>query len=291
MRTVLVANPRAAGGRCEARLKALLPRIPGAVECAWTEGPGHATSLARRAAVDGADRVVAVGGDGTLFEVVNGLFESDRRPALGILPLGTGNSFARDFGLHEPEPALRALRGDGRRPVDVVRVVHRDGVLHYVNLLSVGFTAAAGALTNRRFKRFGPSGYVLAVLASLVRLEHPRFPLAVDGAALDARACTLISFSNTRYTGGTMMMAPTADPADGRVDVVRVGTMGRRRLLACFPRIYRGTHPELAEVDVGTARSVRFELDAPVDVMVDGEVLTLHLQELEVLPRALELVA
>src|SRR5690606_7251064 len=164
------------GGRCEARLKALLPRIPGAVECAWTEGPGPATSPARRAAVDGADRGVAGGGDGTLCEVGNGLFESDRRPALGVLPLGTGTSFARDFGVHEPEPALRALRGDGRRPVDVVRVVHRDGVLHYVNLLSVGFTAAAGALTNRRFKRFGPSGYVLAVLASLVRLEHPRFP-------------------------------------------------------------------------------------------------------------------
>jgi len=271
-RTVLVANPRAAGGRCEGRLRALLGRLGPGVECAWTDGPGHATALARRAADDGADRVVAVGGDGTLFEVVNGLFQGERRPALGLLPLGTGNSFARDFGLHEPEPAIRALQGDRRRPVDVVRVVHRDGVVHYVNLLSIGFTAAAGALTNRRFKPFGATGYVLAVLVSMLRLDHPRFPLAVDEEALDGRACTLISFSNTRYTGGTMMMAPSADPADGRVDVVRVGAMGRRRLLGCFPRIFRGTHPELEEVDVGTARSVRFALDGPVDVMIDGEV-------------------
>lgn len=291
MRTVLVANPRAAGGRCKPRLESLLPRL-GEVECTWTEGPGHATELARRAAEQGARRVVAVGGDGTLFEVVNGLFEAPGpRPALGLLPLGTGNSFARDFGLHETEPAVRALLRDERRPVDVVRVVHRGGVMHYVNLLSVGFTAAAGALTNRRFKALGPAGYVLAVIASIARLSHPRFPLALDEQGLDDRACTFISFSNTRYTGGTMMMAPEADPSDGCLDVVRVGTMGRRRLLGCFPRIFRGTHTELGEVDVGTARAVRFALDGPVDVMVDGEVLTLHLEALEVLPRVLELVS
>lgn len=292
MTTTVIVNGAAGGGRCAERVHPYLAQLSaaGPTEVCWTEGPGDATEFARRAT--SADRVVAVGGDGTLFEVVNGLFPRGARgPALGVLPLGTGNSFARDFGVHEPEPALQALLADRRRPVDVVRARHADGELFFVNLLSVGFTADAGALTNRRFKGFGAGGYVLAVLASLLRLRHPSFPMALDGGPRDARPCTLLSFSNSRYTGGDMMMAPLADPTDGKVDVVRVGPMSRRRFLGCFPRIFRGTHGELAEVELGTARHVGFDLDGPVDVMVDGEVLRLRLDEIEVLPGAVEVVA
>lgn len=294
MRTAVVVNGTAGGGRCATRVGPYVDRLRrrGPVEVYWTGAPGDATRIARRAASDGFERVVSVGGDGTLFEVVNGLFpRKGAGPALGILPLGTGNSFARDFGLQAPDAAIAALERDGRRTIDVVRARHREGELFYVNLLSVGFTAEAGALTNRRFKPLGAAGYVLAVLVSLARLEHPVFPLVVDGGGLDERSCTLLSFSNSRYTGGEMMMAPNADPGDGRLDVVRVGVMGRRRFLGCFPRIFRGTHGELEEVELGTGANVRFRLDRAVDVMVDGEVLSLHLEELEVLPGALQVVA
>jgi len=292
VRAHLIVNGAAGGGRCGQRAQSFVDRLQDRgvfAECSYTAAPGDATRIAERT---DADVVVAVGGDGTLFEVVNGLFSrSGGRPALAALPLGTGNSFVRDFGLHDPEAALDALSLGRRRVCDVVRARHRDGELYYVNLLSIGFTARAGALTNRRFKPLGTGGYVLAVLASLLRLEHPTYSLRIDGGDLDARACTLWSFSNSRFTGGDMMMAPDADVSDGLVDCVRIGPLGRRRFLGAFPKIFKGTHAELAEIDITQAGRVDFELDGEVDVMVDGEILRLQLHSLEVLPGALEFIA
>jgi YegS/Rv2252/BmrU family lipid kinase len=257
-----------------------------------TEGPGHATTLARQAAAQGAKLVVAVGGDGTLYEVVNGLMSGQPgTPALGILPLGTGNSFARDFDLHTPEKAFEALVRGGRRPVDVVRATHRDGHLYYINLLSVGFTAEAGGLTNRRFKGLGAAGYVAAVVVCVARLALPRFPHALDSGDVDDAPCVLLSFSNSQYTGGQMRMAPEADPTDGLLDVVRVGPMGRRRLLTVFPRIFSGAHVQAEEIDVRRTKRVDFSMQGPAEVMVDGEVLSLQLKSLVVIPAAVDLVS
>ena len=293
MKALLIINPAAGGGRCAERVKPYVATLEGRgieVELAHTSGPGDATRLAREAT---ADVVVAVGGDGTLFEVLNGLFprEEGVGPALAVLPLGTGNSFVRDFGIQEPEAAVRALADGRRRTCDVVRARHADGELYFINLLSVGFTARAGALTNKRFKPLGVGGYILAVLASLVKMEHPTYALSLDSGLMDTRACTLLSFSNSRFTGGDMMMAPDADPTDGLVDFVRIGPMGRRRFLAAFPKIFKGTHPEMNEIDVTRVARVDFDMHEPVDVMVDGEIIRLALQSLEVLPGAVEFVA
>jgi len=288
-------NPAAGGGRCGQEVDVYVDRLQRtglAVARYITSGPGEATKMARRAVDDGADPVIAVGGDGTLFEVLNGLFPGGMdRPALGVLPLGTGNSFVRDFDLDSPRKALNAIMAGHRRPVDVVRVVHAGGELHYINLLSVGFTARAGSLTNRRFKRLGAAGYVASVLACLVRLEHPVFPVALDEGAMDRSPCSLLSFSNSRYTGGEMMMAPAADPTDGRLDVIRVGALSRLRFLRTFPEIFDGTHTSSPGVTATTAATVQFDLPGPVDVMVDGEVLSLHLERLEVLPGAVDFLA
>ncbi len=293
MRTLFIVNGTAGGGRCGQRFPPYLARVKEAgvdAEAVFTTRPGDATRLAR---LTDADVVVAVGGDGTLHEVLNGLFprENGGGPALAVLPLGTGNSFVRDFDLLEPDAAIDALIADKRRSCDVIRARHRDGELHYINLLSVGFTARAGALTNRRFKPLGAGGYILAVLASLVKMRHPTFPLRLDRGFFDDRACTFLAFSNSRFTGGDMMMAPDADPSDGKVDVVRIGPMGRRRFLGAFPRIFKGTHPELEEISVTRAQRVDFELKEEVDVLVDGEVVRIALESLEVLPGAVEFVA
>lgn len=285
---IAIVNGAAASGRCGRRAAAVL--APLGAELWFTEGPGHATELAEKAAGQ-AERVLAVGGDGTTFEVLNGLFAADRRPALGIVPLGTGNSFLRDFELQEPEAAVAAIRAGRRRACDVVRATHDGGELVYLNLLSVGFSAGVGDLTNRRFKRLGPGGYGLAVLGRLATLSCPIFPHRLDGGPLDDRPVTLLSFSNSRFTGGTMRMAPEADPSDGALDVIRIGPMGRRRLATAFPKIFQGTHVAMPEVDQGRARRVAFDLAAPVAVMVDGEVLHLRLRALEVLPGAIEVLA
>jgi YegS/Rv2252/BmrU family lipid kinase len=290
-RLLVIVNPAARGGRAadaaSRHVDVLRARFED-VRVEHTSGPGHATRIAGEAAAQRIDALVCAGGDGTLFEVVNGLLDSSEPPPpLGILAVGTGNSFVRDLDQRDPDAAVRAILAGGTRAIDAVRVEHSEGVLHYVNLLSLGFSARAGDLTNRRFKPLGAAGYVLAVLQCLVRLRSDHYPYRCDGGQLDAGEVALLSFCNSRYTGGDMMMAPDADPSDGQLDVVRIGAMGRRRFLSSFPRIFRGTHPEMSEVDTRRARSVEFEIGRPVLAMVDGEILELDLRRLDVVVGAL----
>ena len=291
-----IVNDAAGGGRCGRLIKPVLGRLQAGglqLDVQRTTGQGHAVQIAARAYAGGSRHFIAVGGDGTAYEVINGLFPEalgDERVRLGCLPLGTGNSFLRDFGVEATETAIdRLLRGDNRA-CDVVRVTHADGELYYINLLSVGFSARVGALTNKRFKPFGTAGYGLAVVSSIVGLQHPSYPLSLDGDSSDARPCVLLSFSNSRFTGGAMMMAPDADPTDGELDVIRIGALSRLGLLRSFPKIYAGTHVTLAETETSRARSVAFHDDRPVDCMIDGEITTLRLRRLEVLPGALRMV-
>ncbi|MGE3629041.1 MAG: diacylglycerol kinase family protein [Sandaracinaceae bacterium] len=277
-----VVNPAAGGGRCGKRSAAAIARLRQSgleVEVHETRRAGEGAELARRAYADGWRSFLAVGGDGTSYEIVNGLFPLEagtERPSLAILPLGTGNSFLRDFGIDSEARALDAIERGDTVACDVVRATHAEGVLHYINLLSVGFSAEAGELTNRRFKPLGPAGYIAAVLITASRFSSKRFPMRIDDGSVDERKCVLVSFSNSRFTGGTMMMAPRADATDGALDVIRIGEMGRLRFVSSFPSIFVGRHVERPEVEQSRARAVELELDGPVDVMVDGEIQKLE---------------
>lgn len=291
-----IVNGAAGGGTCGKKspgvIEGLSDVFPEA-RIAHTDGPAHATALARDARDDGADAIISVGGDGTAFEILNGLFphtDDQPPPALGYLPLGTGNSFVRDFGVTDTDSAIAALRSGRRTAVDVVHAEHDAGSFHFVNLCSVGFTAEAGELTNRRFKSLGAAGYIAATLVTLTRLKHPVFPIRLDDGVWDRRPCALLSFSNSGYTAGTMNMAPGADATDGRVDVVRVGALGRGRFLATFPKIFAGTHTQAPDIEQTTAARVDLDLDEAVDCMVDGEIVRARLTRLTVLPGALEVL-
>lgn len=289
----IVCNPAAGGGRCGQRIGRYADalRAAGDVRLYRTRGPGHARDLVATALSEGCTDVVAAGGDGTLFEVVNGLLAISASMRLGVLPLGTGNSFVRDFDLHDPDAALAAVLSGRTQPVDVLRLTHAEGVVYSINLISVGFSARAGAMTNARFKPLGSAGYVLAVLASLVRMVTPTYAVGLDGATPTPQACTLLSFCNSRYTAGDMMMAPLANPADGELDVVRIDPLGRRAFLRAFPRIFKGTHGELDTIHFDRAREVDFDMSSPVHVMIDGEVLRIELRRIDVVPAAVELLA
>ncbi|HKZ53475.1 MAG TPA: diacylglycerol kinase family protein [Candidatus Acidoferrales bacterium] len=297
-----VVNPAAGGGRCGQLAGPVLEKLRAAgieLEVVETHYPGQATDLAWEAYRDGVRRFLAVGGDGTAYEIVNGLFpeaadgspDSGERPLLGFLPLGTGNSFLRDFTDRGADYSLEAILAKRERPCDVIRLTHREGVIHYINLLSVGFAADVAVVTNRRFKPFGPLGYLLGVLTCLVRLRRRPFPLRVDEAPeVDRRPCLFLSFNNSKFTGGRMKIAPRADTGDGLVEYVRWGPIGRLGLLANLHRLYDGTHLAHPLAERRAARRIDFHLDQPVDVMVDGEVLMLHCETLEVLPAALTVV-
>jgi diacylglycerol kinase (ATP) len=293
-----IVNPAAGGGRSRKMLDPALERLRVggvAVDVAETRGAGDATRLAREAYRTGRRRFIAVGGDGTSYEVVNGLFpeaSAGERPTLGFLPLGTGNSFLRDFSDRGVEHAVESLLAGRSQACDVLRLRHRGGVIHYINLLSVGFPADVATLRARRFSRQGELGYVLAIFLGLARLQRRPFPVRVDGETeFDRRRCLFLTFNNSKFTGGTMMIAPKAEVNSGLIEYVRWGAIGRLGLMRNLPGLYDGTHIEHPRAERKAVRRVEFDLSAPVDVMVDGEVLTLHCGELDVLPGALDVMA
>jgi diacylglycerol kinase (ATP) len=291
-----VVNPAAGGGRCRKLVDAALGRLRAGginLEVVETGAPGEATALVREAHAHGYRKFIAVGGDGTSYEVVNGLFPSETvEPAtLAFLPLGTGNSFLRDFSDRGVEFAIEALLARRSIPCDVLRLTHHRGVLYYINLLSMGFSADVATLRARRFSGWGEVGYQSSIFISLARFRRRPFPLRVDGVPeIDRRPCLFLTFSNSKFTGGTMMIAPKAEVNDGLIEFVRWGPIGRLGLIRNLPTLYDGTHINHPLAERRPAKRIDFDLDAPVDVMVDGEVFTLHCQSLDVLPSALNVV-
>jgi diacylglycerol kinase (ATP) len=173
--------------------------------------------------------------------------------------------------------------------VDLLRLRHAAGTIYSFNLLSVGFTADVGALTNRIFKPFGHLGYLLGVFVRVVQLKRRGFRMRADADAnWDDRRCLFLTFNNSKYTGGTMMIAPQADPTDGLIEYVRWGPIGRLGLLKMLPRLYDGTHTDHPLAERRAVKHVEFALDAPVDVMIDGEIVTLDCQTLDILPGAMD---
>ena len=298
-----IVNPAAGGGRCGKSAPAALKQLRASgiqIEVAETNATGHAIKLVREAQERGHRNFLAVGGDGTSYEIVNGIFplragDAGHRRTLAFLPLGTGNSFLRDFHDHsgavDIETTIRVILNGKRQPCDVIRLKYANGQLHYINLLTLGFAADVADITNRRFKRWGELGYILGVLTCLARLDRRAFPLRTDGAAeFDRRRCLFLSFSNSKFTGGKMMIAPGADSNDGLIEYVRWGPIGRLGLLRNLHTLFDGTHIEHPLASRAAVREVEFSLDAPVTVMVDGESLHLQCDRLDVLPGALDVL-
>ena len=291
-----VVNPAAGGGRCRKLVGPALDRLRAGginLEVVETGAPGQATALVRDAYARGYRKFIAVGGDGTSYEVVNGLFPSEAgsRQRWHFFPWERAiHSYATSATAVSSSRSKRCLP---RRsiPCDVLRLTHQAGVLHYINLLSMGFSADVATLRARRFSGWGEVGYQSSIFISLARFRRRPFPLRVDGdAKIDRRPCLFLTFSNSKFTGGTMMIAPKAEVNDGLIEFVRWGPIGRLGLIRNLPTLYDGTHINHPLAERRPAKRIDFDLEAPVDVMVDGEVFTLHCQSLDVLPSALNVV-
>ena len=291
-----IVNPAAGGGR-SAKLAG--PALAGLrekglkIDVVASTGPGHAIELAREAYEQGYRRFIAVGGDGTAHEILNGVYERARskdRIALGFLPLGTGNSFLRDFSKDGASASLEALIEGRKRPVDLIRLTHTKGEIYSFNLLSLGFTADVGALTNRYFKPFGYLGYLLGVFVRVVQLRRRAFRLRCDeDKDWEESRCLFLSFNNSKFTGGTMLIAPQADPADGLIEFVRWGPIGRIGLLRMLPKLYDGTHIKHPLASRRAVRHIEFGVQVPVDVLIDGEIAALECVSLDIIPAAVDI--
>jgi diacylglycerol kinase (ATP) len=291
-----IVNPAAGGGRSSKLAGPALARLREGglgIDVIASTGPGHAVELASEAFKQGYRHFIAVGGDGTAHEILNGVFRgggAKERVSLGLLPLGTGNSFLRDFSKEGADASLQALLAGRKRPVDLLRLTHAAGETYSFNLLSVGFTADVAALTNRRFKPLGQFGYLLGVFIRVVQLRRRAFAVRCDDDKdWDLRRCLFLTFNNSKYTGGTMLIAPQADAADGFIEFVRWGPIGRFGLMCTLPKLYDGTHLAHPLASRRAVRHVEFNVPVHIDVMIDGEIATLECRSLDVIPAAVDI--
>ncbi|MGA2532118.1 MAG: diacylglycerol kinase family protein [Candidatus Aminicenantales bacterium] len=300
MKTLLVVNPAAGHGKGKKCFKslesALREKVPG-IEVRISEYAGRAVEIGKQAARQGYERLICLGGDGTPFEVIAGLYDEGRPaklPEIGLIPAGTGNSFIRDFGTRTPEEALSNILGGRRRRVDLVEFEYREGSRtlrrYSLNIIGVGLIADILQLTNERLKFLGAAGYSLAVLVRLLRGMRNRIEIDTDGRKVTVADSALV-ISNSKFTGGKMKIAPAADISDGRADLVLFNQVNRREMVAIFSAVFSGKHTGHPKVEMRQAARISIEADPPLRLMADGELLGHTPLGLQVLPGELTILA
>lgn len=264
-----------------------------------TQERGHAERLAAHAPGLGHDRIVIVGGDGTIQEVVNGIMAagtaaSAERASVGLVPAGSGNDLARDLDLPmDPMAALAAAFGDRERAIDVGRADDRRGrVRHFVVAGGVGFDAQVAHVMfgHRRPWQKGRAGYFVSTFIELMRFRNRRLELTLrsrDGEVRSDHVSLLVAFANGPYLGGGMRICPEADLADGLLDLCIAGDLTRLEALRLLPGMYRGAHVGHPKVEFVRAASIRFDGDADALVHLDGEPFGSIPLTIDVLPLAL----
>ena len=295
-RAFVVVNPAAGGGRTERLWRRLRDDLVGLgldFEWAATTGPGGATGLARHAAGDGWPLVVAVGGDGTLNEVVNGVLDAEgrTRAALGVISTGRGRDACANLGLpSDPALAARRLLTGAETALDLGLAEWPDGTRRcFVNACGAGFDAVVA----RRVAARGGSGtvpYVRGVLEALAAQRAVAVEIALDGAAAWAGPVTAVVVANGACYGGGMRIAPAANLGDAQLDLVVLGDLGRMELVWWLPSVYRGEHLAHRKIFTRHAREVVIRAAEPLPTHVDGEPTRSTPVTLRVLPGALRLL-
>jgi YegS/Rv2252/BmrU family lipid kinase len=309
VKTVVVVNPLSANGALGRRWDAIartLTRAIGPFEDVMTQGPRDATRLTRAALAEGADVVVAIGGDGTIHEVANGFFDGDKpvraEAALGVVPFGTGGDFRKTADIpNDIDAAAEILRKGARRAIDVGLLEYRKGdhagekaSCIFINIASFGIGGLVDQIVNTSSKLLGGRAtFFLATVRAAMRYKNTPVRLTLDGDEALELTIQNVAVANGRYFGGGMHVAPNAALDDGILDVVAIGDMSFFEMMTSGTRIYKGTHLELPKVVARRARRVEAApIDPAADVLldVDGEAPGALPATFSVLPRALNLV-
>ena len=301
MHSCVIVNPTAAHGRLARwwpRIEAVFHSEGFAFETAFTEFPGHATELAREAIRSGCSRIVAVGGDGTLREVVNGMMSGGmaRDPAisLSVVPFGTGGDFVRSLGggRNSLLAARQAVRSTACRCVDVGEITllspGKNTRHYFLNVAATGLAAAVVARTSDRLKRTrGTLPYLVALITTLARYRNSTMEMETGGG-VRRRILNSVVIANGQYFGGGMRIAPGALIDDAQFDVVQVGDLSALQFLWHLPKLYRGTHIHLDEVETERVPSITVNTAEPVPVQADGDIVGTTPASFRVLPRVLK---
>lgn len=275
MKLLLIFNPQAASGRAVRLLPEIRQSLErfASIECILTRRAGHAVDLVGAADLAAFDGVIAAGGDGTLFEVLNGLYRHtpQERVPLGLVPVGTGNAFARDLGLMpgDWQKGIDIIARNQPRAVDVGCVQTRSETFHFLNVIGMGFVVDAG-MTAKKLKMVGNAAYTLGTLWQTMKLKS--YPLHIEINGKNIRQDNVfVEISNSRYTGTSFLIAPDAQIDDGLLDVTLLSRLPRWRLLRLFPTIYSGRHVQYREVATFQAQHIRIHAPGGQMLAPDGE--------------------
>ena len=251
-----------------------------------TQYHGHAFEMVKQVSIGEYDAIVTMGGDGTNYQVLNGLlkYHGDKQlPPMGILPVGRGNSFARDLQIFSIEDGISALGRQATRKVDVCRFSQDKDAYYFVNLMGFGFVTDV-AKTAARFKWAADFSYVVGVFHRLLGLDFHEMVLEIDGTVISGKNC-FVEICNSKYTGGNMLMAPEAQIDDGMFDVVVLSPLSRLSLISTLPKLFKGTHGENPAIQFIKAKSASVYTQPQKILLPDGEIFGTTPTEIKILPR------
>lgn len=273
MKYLFIVNPVAGRGDGKEKwidAEKIVKRMGLEYEVAFTQAPGNGVFLAKDGVARGFDTLVAVGGDGTINEVVRGIIESGTKGVtnLGIIPCGTGNDLVR--ALHIPmdiEQAVAILHKAHVKRIDLGRV-NGD---HFLNVVGIGFDAAVAYEINANIKKLkGTAAYIYGVFKVLMLYRSPQMVIKIDDEVLKGKYF-LVAIGNGRYYGGGMQICPTAEPDDGLLEICVVKEVPALEVVRMLPSIFKGNHIRHRAVKIYRGKSVSVESQEIVQVQADGE--------------------
>ena len=271
----------------------------GNVTWSGTVYPGHAIELAQQAAEDGHDRVIAMGGDGTVHEVVNGLMQvpEHKRPILGVVPVGSGNDFAHGIGAtkQSDKALLRALEGEAST-VDLGRMTDGNGRKEYFdNTLGIGFGATVTIRSHRLPILRGFLMYLTAVIQTIIIDHNPiKMQIESDAEKWEQKVIYLVLCNGPREGGG-FLIAPDEKIDDGILHYAMITDVSRPMMFRIVPEVMKGTHGRFKQVRMGTCKTFTLTADRPLYIHADGEIFSgpgsdVRTVSFEILPNALKVV-
>ncbi|MEO5720146.1 MAG: diacylglycerol kinase family protein [Chthoniobacterales bacterium] len=290
-KAIIICNPGAGSVDDRDEVRAQLQQYPGA-EIVFTEGSGDATRVAREAVAKGCEVVIAAGGDGTLNEVLNGIAESVDRVQVGLIPLGTGNDFAKMLDLPKTvEECIEVLRAGHVRPTDLVRVT-ADAVRYFVNVSAGGFSGTVNEKLTPEIKQsWGPLAYLRSAAEALPELRAYCTEITLDETTTLALDLYNVVIANGRFVAGGTLIAPEASIDDGLLDIILVPKNPATDLALVAAQIAVGKHLKSDGVVFRRAAKVAVKSDPGMWFNVDGELIGNEPAVFEVMPLALQFLA
>ena len=255
-----------------------------------TEHQHHGIEIIKNADLSKYDAVIGAGGDGTIFELLNGLMKNDKKIPLGVIPIGTGNAFARDLGLenHKWEDAINAIKNFKIKRIDIGHVEAHDVSFYFSNIVGFGFVTDVANFANHA-KILGGASYTVGVLYHTIFLNSFNLQIEHDGKSYDKNTI-FVEISNSRYTGKDFLMAPNAKMDDGLLDITILRKCSRSKVLTSLPTIFTGKHIYIDVIDSFQTREIKFTTSDHKKLAADGEIIGSTPITCKCIPDAVEVI-